>query len=404
MSTSKETKLPESILADIKKYNVSPAQVKHITERYENMQIDAGEAIGVVTAQSVGEPGTQMTMRTFHFVGISELNVTLGLPRIIEVLDARKSPKTPMMNIFIKAPHNKTFKSANKIADKIKQVSLEEVSTDFTLDLVNIQLAANLNVELCKKHGMKPEDVKESVVKQLKGFEVQLKGTTINIIGSKDIKKLYKLKEKLRNMYVSGVPNITHTLSVQRDGEYIIQTYGTNLKKLLLLEEIDTTRTYSNDIFETFKIFGIEATRERIFQELNMVLEQEGLNVDHRHIMLIADTMCASGELRGITRHGITSEKKSVLARASFEVPLKHLVEASLIGEEDKLTSVVENIMINQPVPIGTGLPELIIKMKPNKNSTTPKVKPAVSKAKVSKKPATKKVVTKKPAKGAKKK
>ena len=391
MSTSKEITLPEPILKDIKKHKLSPAQIKHVTERYENMQIDAGEAIGVVTAQSVGEPGTQMTMRTFHFAGVSELNVTLGLPRIIEVLDARKAPKTPMMNIYIKAPHNKTFNSASKIADKIKQVSLEDVSTDFTLDLVNIQLAANLNLDLCKKHGMKPEDVKESVVKQLKGFEVKLNGTTISIIGSKDIKKLYKLKEKIRNMYVSGVPNITHTLAVQREGEYIIQTYGTNLKKLINIEEIDMTRTHTNDIFETFKIFGIEATRERIFQELTMVLEQEGLNVDYRHIMLIADTMCASGELRGITRHGITSEKKSVLARASFEIPLKHLVEASLIGEEDHLTSVVENIMINQPVPIGTGLPELIIKMKPSKSSATPKVKTATSKAKVAKKPATKK-------------
>jgi DNA-directed RNA polymerase subunit A" len=396
MSTSKELTLPDSVLADIKSNKLSPARKKAIMERYTNMQIDAGEAIGVVTAQSVGEPGTQMTMRTFHFVGISELNVTMGLPRIIEILDARKIPKTPMMNIYLKAPHNKTFNAASKIADKIKQVSLEDVSTDFTLDLVNIQLAANLNLDLCKRHGMTPEDAKESVVKQLKGYEVKLSGTTIKILGSKDIKKLYKLKEKLRGMYVSGVPNISHTLAVKRDDEYIVQTYGTNLKKVLTREDIDITRTYSNDIFEIFKIFGIEATRERIFHELNMVLEQEGLNVDHRHIMLIADTMCSSGELRGITRHGITSEKKSVLARASFEIPLKHLVEASLIGEEDKLTSVVENIMINQPVPIGTGLPELIIKMKPQSSA-----KPSKAKAKT----ATKKVVTKKTAtKGAKKK
>jgi len=416
MSTSKETILPEATLIDIKANKLSPARKKEITQRYENMQIDAGEAIGVVTAQSVGEPGTQMTMRTFHFVGVSELNVTMGLPRIIEILDARKCPKVPMMNIYLKAPHNKTFNSANKIADKIKQVSLEDVSTDVTLDLVNIQLAANLNIELCKRHGMKLEDAKESIAKQLKGFEVKLSGTAVTISGSKDIKKLYKLKEKLRGMYVSGIPSISHALAVKRKEEYIIQTYGTNLKKVLPLDEVDITRTYSNDIFETFKILGIEATRERIFQELNMVIDREGLNVDHRHIMLISDTMCASGELRGITRHGITSEKKSVLARASFEIPLRHLVEASLIGEEDELTSVVENIMINQPVPIGTGLPELVIKMKPNKSSATSKVKPTTSKAKktetkksavtkakpkaVAKKPAAKKPA----AKGTKKK
>ena len=119
-----------------------------------------------------------------------------------------------------------------------------------------------------------------------------------------------------------------------------------------------------------------------------MILDQEGLDVDIRHIMLVADTMCRSGELLGITRHGITSEKQSVLARASFEIPLRHLIEASVIGEEDQLTSVVENIMINQPVPIGTGLPDLIVKMKPSvaKKKAAPKAKPkTATKTKVKK-------------------
>ena len=80
--------------------------------------------------------------------------------------------------------------------------------------------------------------------------------------------------------------------------------------------------------------------------------------------MLVADTMCSNGDVRGITRYGVVSEKASVLARASFETPVKHIINAALSGEIDKLTSVVENVMINQPVPLGTGLPGLVIKMK----------------------------------------
>ena len=363
-----DLKLPEKVIQEIKAKKISPAKKKEITERYHDMQVNPGEAIGVVSSQSMGEPATQMAMRTFHFVGVSELNVTLGLPRIIEILDARKSPKTPMMEIYLRAPHNKTFAAADKIANKIKQTSLEDVASEFILDLVNVQLTVKLNPELCKKHSITLKQVSENIAKQLKGVEVKLKANNLVISsGAKDIKKLYKLKERIRGMHVSGVQNVSHILAVRREGEYIIQTYGSNIKKVLLVEEVDENRTTTNDLYEIFKNLGIEATYERIVQQIFQVLEEEGLDVDIRHVMLIADTMCKSGELLGITRHGITSEKQSVLARASFEIPLRHLVEASLIGEEDHLTSVVENIMINQPIPIGTGLPELVVKMKSRK-------------------------------------
>ena len=111
-------------------------------------------------------------------------------------------------------------------------------------------------------------------------------------------------------------------------------------------------------------MLGIEAAREAIIGEIFKVIESQGLNIDRRHIMLVADMMCATGSVKGITRYGIVSEKSSVLARASFETPLKHIIEAALAGEEDKLLSVVENVMLNQPVPVGTRLPELIYESK----------------------------------------
>jgi len=108
----------------------------------------------------------------------------------------------------------------------------------------------------------------------------------------------------------------------------------------------------------------IEAARQAIMNEVYRVIEAQGLNIDIRHVMLVADIMCASGIMKGVTRYGVVSEKASVLARASFETPIKHLINAALEGEVDHLTSVVENVMITQPVPLGTGLPSLITKMK----------------------------------------
>ena len=182
--------------------------------------------------------------------------------------------------------------------------------------------------------------------------------------GGENLKEMYGLKEKLKVVKIKGIKGVKQVLPVKRGEEYIILTSGTNLKDILQLSEVDATRTYGNDLREVYEVLGIEAARQAIINEVYKVMEAQGLNIDIRHIMLVADIMCASGAVKGITRYGVVSEKASVLARASFETPIKHLINAALEGEVDRLTSVVENVMINQPVPLGTGLPGLVTKMK----------------------------------------
>ncbi|MEM2954482.1 MAG: DNA-directed RNA polymerase subunit A'' [Candidatus Nanoarchaeia archaeon] len=357
---------------------------------YLNSQIAPGESVGLVTAQSIGEPGTQMTLRTHHFVGVAELNVTLGLPRIIEVFDARKTPKTPSMTIYLKPPHNKSRLSAEIFARKIKQVTLEELAKELAINFADQSIAITLESGELTAHGVKPEQIAESLKKQFK-VDVEQSGLTLKIKSAeKDTRKLYRFKERLKSAVIGGIKNITDVLPVYRKylaedvvkkfgedflknltyiketdeySEYVVQTFGSNLKEILMLEEVDPTRTTTNDIIEISKTLGIEAAREAIVNEVLYVLEEQGISVDPRHVYLVADLMCFSGEVSGITRHGIASQKTSVLARASFEIPIAHLVNASLIGETDKLTSVVENVLINQMIPIGTGLPGLYVKM-----------------------------------------
>ena len=141
-------------------------------------------------------------------------------------------------------------------------------------------------------------------------------------------------------------------------------TAGSNLSEVLQLDGVDAYRTTTNNIFELWEVLGIEAARQAIIDEVYKVIENQGFNIDIRHIMLVADTMSVSGNVRGITRYGVVSEKASALARASFETPVKHIINAALIGEVDELNSVVENVMLNQPVPIGTGVPDLVMKSK----------------------------------------
>ncbi|MCD6403783.1 MAG: intein-containing DNA-directed RNA polymerase subunit A'', partial [Nanoarchaeota archaeon] len=217
-----------------------------------------------------------------------------------------------------------------------------------------------------RNYNVKPKQVEEMLKKVYKSADVKLlKDGRIRVkLKTEDVGEMYKLKSKVLDTYIKGVPGVTHVLPIRDKKEWIIKTAGTNLKKVLELPYVDSERTISNDIFEIAKVLGIEAARNAIINEVKEVLDRQGIEVDIRHLMLIADTMTFDGKIRGITRYGITSQKSSILARASFEIPLKHIFSAAVRNEVDPLQGVVENVMINQPVPVGTGIPKLIYKVK----------------------------------------
>jgi len=365
-------RIPPKLLQELEE-KCPASKLKRAAEKlyqeYLATRIDPGEAVGLIGAESIGEQGTQMTLDTFHFAGVAELNVTMGLPRIIEILDGRKTLATPMMEIFLNPPYNKG-KDIRELALQIKETRLYELVTDYVINIVDMKIELRLNTQKMQELKITSAALAKAVEKGLgktasvkQGddgvMEVRLKGKD-----EKSLNELYKLKEELKGIHITGIKGITQVLPVKRHDEFIIITAGTNLKKVLELDFVDATRTVSNDIYEIADVFGIEAARQAIIDEVFKVIEAQGLTVDIRHVMLVADTMCVSGGVKGITRYGVVSEKASVLARASFETPIKHIINAALTGEVDELDSVVENIMLNQPVPVGTGLPGLVTKVK----------------------------------------
>ncbi len=366
-----EDKLPPKLLQEIEEL-CPPSKIKKVAQRvydeYMAAKIDAGEAVGLVGAESIGEPGTQMTLNTFHYAGVAEMNVTMGLPRIIEILDGRKNISTPQMEIFLNAPYNKG-KDIREVALQIKETKLGELVSEYSMDIVDLKIEIKLNMEKLKELDVTPAFLGKAIEKGLANdASVKYDGgvLTLKLKGKEDEKglnALYRLKEKAKEVYVKGVKGVTQILPVKRGDEFIIITAGSNLKKLFELDFVDTERTTTNDIHEISEVLGVEAARQAIMDEVFKVIETQGLNVDIRHIMLVADTMTVSGEIKGITRYGVVSEKASVLARASFETPIKHIINAAMKGEVDYLNSVVENVMLNQAVPVGTGLPGLVTKI-----------------------------------------
>ncbi len=366
-----ESLFPKRIIDDLKENipsNVSKEKLAKILdsvkEEYEFSQIDAGESVGIVAAESLGEPGTQMTLNTKHFGGVAEMNVTMGLPRIMEILDVRINISTPLMEIHLKEPYN-TGKDIKKIAMMIKETTLGEITKEFVINMAELNILVSLDDKKIEELNIDFKKLLKAVSKAMSGYIVKEKDGAIIVKGKgkeDDINAIYKAKDKLKKIYVCGIKGISHVLPIKRDNEYLIQTAGSNLTEALKLEFVDKYRTTTNDVKEIESVFGIEAARLAVVNETYKVIENQGLEVDVRHIMLIADTMCSSGVLRGITRVGVVSEKSSVLARASFETPIKHIVSASLLGQTDHLNSVIENVMLNQEIPVGTGMLKLKVR------------------------------------------
>jgi DNA-directed RNA polymerase subunit A" len=367
-----EEKMPLKLVEDLKEKlkSVSETKSKKVIEKafeeYAEAQAEAGESVGLVSAESIGEPGTQMTLNTFHFAGVSEMNITVGLPRIIEILDGRKDIATPMMEVYLKKPYS-TGKNIRELALSIKETTMKDIMTEFSVSLTEGKVELSLNKERMKELSLLPAAVIFAIKKSIKGLNINKKDDVLVIkpkSKEESLNEIYRIREKLNDIYIKGVKGIKQVLPVKRGDEFIIITAGSNLHDIMLLPEVDEKRTVTNDVVEINDSLGIEAARQAIINEVYKVIEAQGLNVDMRHIMLVADTMCNGGDLKGITRYGIVSEKASVLARASFETPIVHVVNAALTGETDKLNSVVENVMLNQPIPVGTGLPGLITKVK----------------------------------------
>lgn len=369
-------KLDKKLEGFFKETGFNPAQKKGflaaINRRLTAMSIEPGEAIGIMTAQSIGEPGTQLTMRTYHYAGVLEMNVTHGLPRVIEILDARKSPSTPSMTIFLDPEICGSEEGARKVAAQIQEVSLRQIIASTSTDLAALEIVVEFNEQVLKNYNLDWDALSKSLKKNVRGVKFAMEGTRAVFKPKKKAygaRYVYKIKEKLLETKIQGINGITYALvRKEKGGEYVIQTEGTNLAKVLKVEGVDPARTTTNDIHEIFAVLGIEAARNAIIAELRQTLEKAGVNdVDTRHLMLVADTMTSDGTVRAIGRYGLSGQKGSVLARASFETPLKHLLGAAVHGERDELTSVVENVMVGQPVKVGTGMVKLVVKSRISK-------------------------------------
>lgn len=368
----KDYPFPPSVKEEIKeeleklkpKKSVAKKIIDLCYQAYVSNLIEPGEAVGIVAAQSIGEPGTQMTMRTFHYAGVAELNVTLGLPRLIEILDVRKNPSTPMMTIRLLPEYAKNRDKAREVANKIEATYLRDLA-EIEVDLREMSITIKPDREAMKRKDLTMEELRGKIEKSIKkDCELVEKDDSFVVkVKKESYKALMDTFEELRELVVMGIKEIRRVIIRKEGDEYVLYTEGSSLKKVMKVKGVDFMRTITNDIYEIYEVLGIEAARAAIINEAISTLEEQGLEVDVRHIMLVADVMTADGELRQIGRHGVAGEKQSILARAAFEMTVNNLLDAAVRGEVDYLKGITENIIIGQPIKLGTGDVELIAKL-----------------------------------------
>jgi DNA-directed RNA polymerase subunit A' len=340
--------------------------VKEAVKNYRRSMIEPGEAAGIVSAQSIGEPGTQMTLRTFHFAGVREQNVTLGLPRLIEIVDARKIPSTPSMSVYLDKKRRLSRDKAQEVATSITHTTLGDIASSIESDITKMRIVVNLNTEVMRERDVSLKDVKAAVTPG--GCKVEVERNIVHITPQEmDVAQFNRLVLRLPMMHIKGLPQVKRALVMEEKvgdkSEWVIRTEGSNLDLTLETEGVDTSRTISNNMHEVAEVLGIEAARNVIIKEATAVLEEQGLDVDVRHVMLVADAMTASGEVLQVGRHGVSGEKASTLAKAAFEITIPTIVDAAIKGTRDTLRGVAENVIVGQQVPMGTGLIEVYMSM-----------------------------------------
>ena len=342
--------------------------------KFDSSVITPGEAVGAVAAQSIGEPGTQMTLKTFHFAGVASMNITLGVPRIKEIINAVKDISTPI--ITAKLANSTSIISARIVKGKLEKtllgdvaVYIKEVFTPkgcFLSVKLDMKAIENLRLEI------NAEKVKASII--LHG-KLKLKDNHIDVVKIDKLKiepaessreKLYfamqELKNKLPKVMVSGISTIERAIinNDEKTGKFNLIIEGYGLKEVMQTVGIDHKHCTTNHIIETEQVLGIEAARKNIINEIRYTLKEHGIYVDPRHLALVADVMTFKGQILGITRFGVSKMRDSTLMLASFEKTTDNLFDAAFRGSYDPIQGVSERIIMGKAVTLGTGLPVLL--------------------------------------------
>lgn len=343
--------------------------------------IEPGTAVGAICAQSIGEPATQMTLKTFHFAGVASMNITQGVPRIKELINANKTISTPIIRAYLHNPEDDDY--ARSVKMRLEKTTLGQISKYidqiiFPDDCFCLVQLFEERIKLLKLE-ITEESVCECISKQLK---IPNDVTCIKPLGRGQISvrpkaptELWRLRGDLAKVIVKGVKTIKRAaIRIEDDGTHYLMIEGEGLRDVIATHGVNPNKTISNNVLEVAATLGVEAARTTIIKEIKETMNNHGISIDNRHLMLLADTMTYRGEVLGITRFGLAKMKESALMLASFEKTADHLFDAAYFNQKDAIVGVSEAIISGVAMRVGTGFFDLL--HKPSSQTTLKQKKP----------------------------
>jgi DNA-directed RNA polymerase subunit beta' len=265
--------------------------------------VELGEAVGIIAAQSIGEPGTQLTMRTFHTGGVAGEDITHGLPRVVELFEAR------------------TPKGKAEIARASGRVEIKEDERTRQIDLIPDDGSDVITYKVSRRARLRVTNEQEVAAGDALTEGSKDPDEILEVLGKRDV-QLYLVNE-VQSVYRSqGVP--IHDKHI----ELIVRQM---LRKVTVIEPGDT------------EFLPGELVEERMFAEANQAVVADG-----------GQAATARPVLMGITKASLATE--SWLSAASFQETTRVLTEAAIRGKSDPLLGLKENVIIGKLIPAGTGM------------------------------------------------
>ncbi|PVU99530.1 hypothetical protein BB559_000640 [Furculomyces boomerangus] len=352
-------------------------------DKYQKSKVEPGTAVGALGAQSIGEPGTQMTLKTFHFAGVASMNVTLGVPRIKEIINAAKTISTPI--ITAKLVSNNNLQSARIVKGRIEGCTLGDIAECIEEVYRPSQCYLGIKIDLKTLEKLQIEITLDQIASALATSKLKIGEQNVRIfypdrlrvfVPTKDKDELHyslqNFKRLIPKIIVNGYQQIVRSvISDNGKGVYDLLVEGYGLRDVINTDGIIGTKTTSNHIMEMQSVLGIEAARSTIINEIQYTMKSHGMSIDPRHVMLLGDVMTYKGEVLGITRFGIAKMKDSVMMLASFEKTTDHLFDAAIFGKRDEVEGVSERIIMGTQMSIGTGMFKLLLDDKQNRSAQT---------------------------------
>jgi len=405
------------ITFQLKKCLVYPSIIEElksqITREYNNTLVSPGENVGIITAQSIGERQTQLTLNSFHQAGLTVKTVVTGVPRFTELINTSKDPKGVISTIPLKVPQ-KTIKDVRDyIGDCLKEITLHQLSSDINvvtysdvgpdswwlgkpflpeefefLDTTKI-LRYTLDKNLLYVNRVSLHKIKSSIEMKYNDMVVCPSSLEVGIVDvfiknpesinlnnvdrvqyitGENIDTIFLeevVERVLKSFVVSGISGIKDYI-IRRDSEtseWIIDTEGCNFRELVGSDLFDTIKIVSNNMWDIYEVLGIEATREFLIDEFTKVVSSDGSYINPRHVSVLVDTMTFKGDITSISRYSVRN-KTSPMARASFEESVDNFLKSGVFCEKEKLDSISSNIMVGKTMSSGTGLCDVLMDSK----------------------------------------